>query len=61
MKNSRKYIIIALLAVALFMGGAVLGSVIPNVLTFAMIGAAAVAAALLIFFGYTGVKKEDDR
>ena len=60
MKNSRKYAIITLLLVALFTAGAVLGTLVGATIMYAIIAAVAVAAALLIVFGYTGVRKEDD-
>ena len=60
MKGSRKFVIIGLLLIALFFGGAILGSFIANAMMYLIIGVVAVAAALLIVFGYTGVKKEDD-
>ena len=60
MKGSRKFVIITLLLVALFTGGSVLGTLVGATMTYVAIASVAVAAALLIIFGYTGVKKEDD-
>ena len=57
MRNSRKICITLLLLAALFCGGAVLGSYMPNVAVYVSILGGTVAAALLILFGYTGQVK----
>ena len=58
MLKSRKFVIIGLLVVAIFFIGGILGSLIPNATMYLMIAAVAVAAVLLIVFGYTGYEKE---
>lgn len=54
MLKSRKYAIIILLIVALFFMGAVLGSYISKATLYLIIATVAIAAAILIVFGYTG-------
>lgn len=61
MKLSRQFVIIGLLLIALFCGGAILGSFISNAITYLIIGVAAIVATLLIVFGYTGTEKEDEK
>lgn len=60
MKGSRKFVIGGLLLVALFCGGAILGSYLPAITTYLTITVTAIAAAILILYGYTGhrVKKK---
>lgn len=59
MKGSRKFVIGGLLLAALFCGGAILGSYLPAITTYLSITVAAIAASILILYGYTGqtVKK----
>ena len=54
MLKSRKYAIIILLIVALFFMGAILGSYISKATLYLIIAAVAIAAVILIVFGYTG-------
>ncbi len=54
MLKSRKYVIIALLLIALFFLGAVLGSYISKATLYLIIAAVAIVAAILIVFGFTG-------
>lgn len=58
MLKSRKFVIIGLLIIAVFFIGGILGSLIPKATLYLIIAAVAVAAVLLIVFGYTGYEKE---
>lgn len=59
MKNSRKFTLGMLAVLAVFAGGAILGSCFPNKMIYTAIVIAAIVASILILYGYTGqtVKK----
>lgn len=61
MKKSLRFLIGAILTVALVSGGAVIGTLLPaKTMFFATITIVAIAAMALILIGYNGHKKDDD-
>ena len=60
MKTSRLFVIITFLMVALFAGGAILGSLIPETIWY--LGACAVSIALALYglWFYYGQKKDEN-
>ena len=59
MKSSRKFVMVLAGVVAMFSGGAILGSYMPESTDlYVLVTVAAVAAAALIFFGFTGYEVE---
>lgn len=54
MKSSRMVVIVVGAIIAIFSGGAILGSYFPNASAYIAITGAAVGAVVLIFFGFTG-------
>ena len=59
MKSSRKFVIVCSGIAALFFGGAILGSYLPESgKLYILVTAAAVATAALIYFGFTGNEVE---
>lgn len=60
MKFSRKFILIVLLMVALFFGGAILGSQVPSTLVYTIITAVSISITLIGIWFYNGHKKDAD-
>ena len=58
MKNSRMFVIAVGAIIAVFCGGSILGSYIPNASAYIAITGISVGAVILILFGFTGHEVE---